>query len=479
MNKDILKCEASKILEIAEDSSGSEIYMSVKLVLLDTLVNLNGVQYTEDFIHNIAENKQEYLAIPLVCEVNKLESGKTKNLGHKFDKKTGKFGTQMIGSFIDFSTQKNGDVLELIGEARIPKRFEKVCAAIQDLFEAEELKFSYEIMAADYKVENGTKIVDKSDNNKIIGMAVVSNPAVESAKALALVAAIESDLNIEEAEQEGEEMPKLRNENLTCEEMFAETKTYFENAELDLNQIRAKIYSQLKTLFKDNWYNYDIVFMFMNYIVVKDYNQGDYYKITFSAGESEVTVGEPVKVTISFVETAEKEEIDKMTIEQLQAELNIANEKIKDFDAIIAEKDGAIKTKDVEIAEKQEQINTLSASVITKDAEIASMLPIKEEYEKIQLEKAEAEKVEKKEALKTKYSKLLSAEVLAEPEIAQAIEDLNESVLQAKVIQIALEKAEKTVPEKETKKAFITATRITDDISVNGGTLVSKYITIR
>jgi hypothetical protein len=78
--------------------------------------------------------------------------------------------------------------------------------------------------------------------------------------------------------------------------------------------------------------------------------------------------------------------------------------------------------------------------------------------------------------MKTKYAKLLSAEVMAQKEIAEAIEALNESVLKDKVTELALAAAEKDT-KKNDKKTEI-ATRITDNIDLSGAeptSLRAKY----
>jgi hypothetical protein len=102
----------------------------------------------------------------------------------------------MIGSFIDFEVNENGEVVELIGTARIPKRFYFTCEALKELYEEGNLKFSYEIAVGEYSVSDGVKYVDKSDKNSLIGMCVVSTPAVPKAKATMLSAEIEKDLGI-------------------------------------------------------------------------------------------------------------------------------------------------------------------------------------------------------------------------------------------------------------------------------------------
>lgn len=472
-----LKFVSPRVISLAEETQGSEIYISIKLVLLDSLVNLNNIQYSKEFLQDIEDRKQEFIAIPLMAEVSKLESGKYNNLTHAFNSKTGKFKSQMIGSFVNFYTQEspdNSEILELIGECRVPKRFEKTTAALQELYDNSSLQFSYEVACGEYSSIDGIKYVDKSDKNFLFAMAVVSNPAVISAKALTLVAAIEEDFNILE---EGEILPGERSKDtFTMDEMFKNTKVHLstELAELDLNQIRKKIYNALKGKFADDYWNYDIIDQFPNYVIVQYWNTGDYYKLTYTVSDSDVTLADPVKVTKNYVEI---QEVDNVTVAELEGKVKELETQIASKDTIIAEKETIIQSKDTEIAELNTKVTTLSESVITKDTELAELKTVKASYDTIMAEKAESELAEKKTILKEKYSKLLDETVLAEVEIAEAIDNLNEDVLKNKVVELAMSKATENKPED--KKETLTASRITDSVSIGKNDLVSKYITIK
>jgi hypothetical protein len=477
---DNLKFISPRIISLAEESKGSDIYMTVELVLLDTLVNLNGIQYSKEFLQEIADNKDNYITIPLMAEVNKINQGKTDNLTHAYNKKTGKFTSQMIGSFFDFYTQEspnNKEVLELVGKARIPKRFETVCEVLQALFDEGSLQFSYEIAAGEYKSIDGVKYVDKSDKNFLFAMAVVSSPAVVSAKALTLVAAIENDFNLIEG---GEGVNMQRNkENFTEEMMFANTKVHItELAELDMSQIRKKIYKALKELFKDDYWNWDIADQYPGYFILQNYQDGDYYKMTYTVSDTDITLSEKVKVTKNYQEIGgdpEMATIKELELEVANLKLEIASKDttIKEKENLIAEKDTVISTKDTELAEVNTKVTTLSETVLTNQTELAELKEVKEKYDVIVAEQAKVELAEKKANLKAKYSNLLDEKVMAEVEIAEAVENLNEDVLKNKVVEIAMASATQAKP------SIITASRITDNVSIGKNDLVSKYITVR
>ena len=204
----------------------------------------------------------------------------------------------------------------------------------------------------------------------------------------------------------------------------------------------------MREFLADDWYNYDVKDMAMDYVVLSDYYNGDYYKVDYSVQGENVVLSNKRKVTKTYLDI--KEEEDNMTLAEVQAKLEIAEAKVTELEKTVTEKDTVISEKETVIAESEvkinelnDKVNTLSEAVVTKDNEIAELTVAKTELDQIKVEKAEAEKVEKRETLKVKYSKLLDKDALELPEIAEAIETLNESVLQAKVTEIALEKAEK------------------------------------
>jgi hypothetical protein len=484
-----------KILaSIIELHDSNDVYMTLDVLLITSRVNLNKARFTPDFIHEIVENKDFYIGLPLVCEKEKLEKGKYKQLGHAL-KKDGTFKTEQIGSYVDYYEKEAEDgEWELFGTVRVFKRFKNVCEAIQELFEDKSLFFSVECYVGEYtKKSDGTREIDVNKENKFFGDAIVSFPAEAKSTAQLLIAeALNNDLG-------GGEL------NKTFEDFFKDTKLHFENCELDIYQVQKKVYQKCRDQLGDKMYDYYSTDFGVSFMILQDYVNGDYYRVDYSVNSDDVTISEMYKVTKNYLpvdsglaagstdnktsnvedsECNKNSEINKeeenMTLAEVQAKLETAELKIKDLENTVTEKDTVISEKDTKINELSEQVNTLSETVVVKDNEIAELAKSKEELDKINLEKAEVEKAEKKTALKDKYSKLLSEEVIALPEIAEAIENLDEAVLQAKVVESALEKAEATKVQKDEKpetKTMITASRVTDDINL-GGDLLSKYITI-
>lgn len=156
--------------------------------------NLNSMRVTAAFIEQVVANRQRYIGTPLMVDKLRLESGQYSRLTHLQDERTGAFCSQQIGSFIAFETltEEDGETV-LVGTARVEKRFDRACTAIQQLYDLDKLRVSFEITASVYQQLEDELIIDAADGNNLIGMCIVSIPAYEDAKALALVASMTSD----------------------------------------------------------------------------------------------------------------------------------------------------------------------------------------------------------------------------------------------------------------------------------------------
>ena len=156
--------------------------------------NLNSMRVTAAFIEQVVANRQRYIGTPLMVDKLRLESGQYSRLTHMQDERTGAFCSQQIGSFIAFETltEEDGETV-LVGTARVEKRFERACAAIQQRYDLDKLRVSFEITASVYQQLEDELIIDAAEGNNLIGMCIVSIPAYEDAKALALVASMTTD----------------------------------------------------------------------------------------------------------------------------------------------------------------------------------------------------------------------------------------------------------------------------------------------
>lgn len=123
--------------------------MSVRMRMFSTRPNGNGDAVTEAFINEIVANKEKYVCIPLCADTGKLLNGDYNGLGHMLDSRTGRFLSDQIGSFYNFEKVSDEYGVSLIGEARIAKRNVEICNAINELFEAGKLNFSFELQVGE------------------------------------------------------------------------------------------------------------------------------------------------------------------------------------------------------------------------------------------------------------------------------------------------------------------------------------------
>ena len=490
------QCKSKRVISIGEQQVGNDLFMVIDFALNDTGVNLNEVQYSPNFLLDISEKSSDYAGLPLKVDLKKLLNGNTTALTHNYIPSTGKFYNQMIGSFCKFYTIGKGETLELCGTVKIPKEFAEACDVIQELYDSDALFVSYEIIVGKYiAINNGkVKYVNKDLENYLCAYSIVSQPAVVSAKAMKLCA---------ELIRKGGETLVTGKTEYTKEQFIADFKKNLaikDIAELNYDQVMKNLYSQLKEGLGDNYWDFYICDNGVDFLIMESCSDGNLMRIDFSVDGDAVVILDCYPVTKSYNNIAQNDEGgNNMAKTVAELELEVANLKID-----IAAKDAKLKEKDTEIdtnkknskakdtkneedkkvedkkkketdtktAEIKKQLTTLSESLISKDAEIAELLPIKQAYETAKAAKVEEKLVADRIALKEKFSKLLSAEIISEPEIAEAIEKLDMSLLNSKVVEIAMAKAGDIKPIVET------ASRITDSTKFSGvdaGSLREKY----
>jgi len=432
--------------------------------------------------------------------LKKLVSGNVKNLTHNFIPSTGKFYNQMIGSFCKFYTIGEGESLELCGTVKVPKEFTEACDVIQELYDNGSLFVSYEIIVGKYTIINNGKVkyVDKDPANYLCAYSIVSQPAVVSAKALALCA---------ELIRKGGDTLVAGETKYTQEQFIADFKKNLaikEVAEINYDQVMKSLYTQLKDVLGDNYWDYYICNNGVDFLIMESCMDGCLFKIDFNVDGDTVVIMDCYPVTMSYNEVninnddQNDEGGNNMAKTVAELELEVANLKVEIAakDAKIKEQDTEIDTKtkdlkakdakveedkkatdktkkesDTKTAEIEGKLTTLSESIIAKDKSIAELTIAKEAYDVIIAEKVAKETAEKKVALKDKFSKILSAEVMTE--MAESIEALDEAKLNMKVVEIAMAATAKD------PKHIETASRITDSLSIGKNDLVSKYITIQ
>jgi len=461
-----------KIFELNTESSN--IFMTLKMIILTNNVNLNGAEFTEDFIDGIVSNQQNYIGIALVVDKERLENEEYDKLTHLYS--DGELRTDMIGSFVNFEKSNNEDgSFNLIGEARVLKRFPKTCEAIAELYLNDLLRFSCEVSVAEYGNMTATsrEIPYANGRNSLIGDAIVSSPAEITSKPTLLVASLIADLvsdneDITNSNLEGGQSMTVKREfndnNGIKTEYFGVTET----AELSFDDIR----SQLWTSVNDNTNSYyGIRVVYSSYCIVCDYDCDELYKISYSVSNNEVNIESKdswINVEIVYqaksIQTSSDNGIitqDELNAkcEKLNSELDSANAELETIKAELETVKSELSAKNevVVLNETQsaEQIVSLGLIVEELKGQVSSLMTIKEERDAILAEKAEAKRLVDIEDLKTyalNSKRVTEAELTENTEIAEAIEGLDKSKISIIIAQRVVESelANVVIPEVKT-----------------------------
>ena len=362
---------ASNIL-ISELKSNRR-YMSLSMRMFSTRENLNHVAVTEAFIDNIIANKDEYVCMPLCADVPKMKQKDYRGLTHLYDSKTGTFLADVIGGFYDFEKVSDEFGISLIGHARVNKRIEAVCSAIEELYANNALNFSFEISAGELREENGVTIVDASDNNELTAMAVVSVPAYPESKALDLVA---------------EAKP-------TLEDFYENTK--FIAAEMDLETVRRKFWDALNEyLGEESWHMRPTLFC-LDSVILYDEVCGKSYRAEYLVQGDDVILKDFYEIKFVRAEKGSECEMGMNEVNKL-AEAQVKTEVVAE-EAQVVETIEAAEEAQVEAVEAEAQpAEETAAEVVAEDGsatvEVAEDLPLVEEERRDQEERREGDEPE-------------------------------------------------------------------------------------
>lgn len=252
-----------------------------------------------------------------------------------YDPKTQTFHTQQIGSFYAFERLDDEFGVSLIGEARIAKRNQKVCSALAELFAEGKLNFSWEILAGEYTERDGVTIIDASEKNSLIGMAVVTVPAYPEAKALELVAELDNMKAMEQIFKHTE---------------VRDAQNIF--AQVALETIRAWAFEAMLYVFPDNWYDCEIERICSDCLIVYNVMSAQTFKIDLTISDDGFAVTDVYEVAYMRKEN-NMENIENQVIEEAVEEIAEVTE--------VAEQEAPAE----EVTEEQE----VEVSEVTEEAE--------------------------------------------------------------------------------------------------------------
>lgn len=410
------------------NETSNDIFMELDILLMRATPNLNNYHFTEDFIDEIVNNHDKYSGLPIVADTNKLLSKDYLNLGHNMSPVTGKFYSEQIGSYVTFSKLTGEDgIAELHGQARISKRNSDLIQVLMEMYQTVGLSFSVEVATSDYTIDsNNTLIIGASSSNYLFSDALVSFPACPESQALKLVAELNKSLKGGET---------LKKDILS---------------ELAHDDIR----SQLNDLLNPNrdsegWrvYDYWIVKVFNNYVVVADENKaGVHYKFEYSVSEDNiVTLGEKSNVTIQFVSINEEGGTVNMDINV--NEIIAKNETLvlenEAFKTQLDELKTQIETLTSEKSTLEVSLNESNATVVSLGKEKETLTAQVEELSTFKSEVVEKENTTKIEAIISEVKNELSEEEMTL--VNEVAESKDPEKVQFKVNELCAKKYKETL----------------------------------
>lgn len=465
-----LKDRVSVKPKILSLNDTNDIYMLMNIAILSNEVNYNNLRFTDDFIEGVIENKDSYTGIPFLANKNKLENGDYDSLTHELNKTTGKLETDQIGSFVDFWEEELDGANCLMGSVKIFKRFPETCMAIVDLYNEGELETSCEVLVSEYANTSQGSVKDVHYNkgkNQLIGSAIVTEGAERRAKPTLLVAeAYEKDLatNFEGGDNLGKK--EIYNNGIKVKYHKGT-----ELASLTYYDIESEVYNKLNPVDVENGersFYYYIYEIYNDKVIVMDEKDGDLYSVGYEVDRKTVILDSEedwVKGSYQFV----PDEVDLESLiesrEEKVVELN------KELNKVKGELEVMSKNKELELNEKEEEmqatideltkekealeerIEELEATIVSEKEEKteleATIVDLEEQVEDLAVYKDKFETAEKESKiaeLNAKYSKLVSEETFASEEMVQAIQELDESKLNAIVVsEIDAEKKKASV----------------------------------
>lgn len=187
-----------------------------------------------------------------------------------------------------------------------------------------------------------------------------------------------------------------------------------ETSEMSFEDIRGQLWSQLNSE-KDaegyTIYKYWIMEVYNGYAIINEESTGKNYKISYSTGETEISVdmGSMVEVVNQWVEVQVNPNPEDNTNlstenEELKSQMYEKDKEIDELKTKVASLEGEVKTKEEAMelnqTEANEKIIKLGTVVEGLQEELNSFKPIKEEYDRIQEELKQKELATKRAELK-------------------------------------------------------------------------------
>ncbi|WP_313069782.1 hypothetical protein [Lacrimispora sp.] len=474
---------ASEVVEISE--SNTYLELTSRICYYDD-TNANGVLLPSDG----AEDKSQTLVnMPVQAKYRTNIVGLPTFSGHEMSKDQNgniSFGTQSIGTHTEvYIENANVDVRGVIknlpclyAKYRIWKRYENVVAAVRRLFSIGKLFGSWEIVISSYEYKDGIKTVADYEflANTLLGYEYAKPSYGVDAKALSLSTDMSDGLMVAEAlsqdiishgldkENKAKEDNNLQKKNVTqvaennaegaIEKTPVATLNTTNNDTTEISQLteydlRKKIREACRArLDKWCWISFHFPVEKEVWLEVDDReSELDFVRMTYEVNNDTITVSDPenVKLTVSISEINTK----------------------------VAELESEISTKDDAIIQSGEEISKLKA-------EVSTLTPFKEKFEKDEQEKVAAELQEKKDTLVSSVTKsglITKEEIESSEELKGYVDTLDDKSLKAIL-------AERYMESLNGKETLVSENLHTDEIktataSVNLNNLEDEQLDVK
>jgi hypothetical protein len=422
----------SKAIKLSQTSSRT--YMRLDMIVCDDQPNLNGELLTKEFLENYSET---LIGMPIQVDRARIERGLYSSLTHRAEQ--GELKTDSIGAVdkVWLETDVDTDVTTMYASAKIWKRYSAVCDAIKELYDDNNLKFSWEVI-----VDEGEEIdgINHWKTGEWFAHTIVSMPSYPIAKAQLLVAELKE--NSEENKKEVKDLDGIL------------------IAGMSQSMLREKISAKLE-------YSQWTVETFMddNKAVIRDWEENKYYIVEFSVNGEEVEVNEEMKMEGALIwkpvdEVSEADlrvaELEKEKEELVAkiAELETVEEVVKPVESteevIVAEVVESVEKNEVKepvvdesdkIVKYAEVIAKLSETVKTLEAKVEELEPYRLQAEKLAEEKVLAELNAVKESLKNTAQSIVGEGNEITAEMATAVEEADEKALKVAIAEFVIANA--------------------------------------
>ena len=337
--------------------------------MFSTRANLNRCAVTEAFIDDIIANKDDYVCMPLCADVSKLKNKDYRGLTHLYDKTRGVFLADEIGGFYDFEKVNDEYGVSLIGYARINKRSDLVCEAIQELYDQGKLNFSFEISAGAVSIVDGITIVDANEDNELTAMAVVSIPAYPESTALDLVA---------EAQQSIEQ--------------------FYENAqvlisEMDFETVRERFFKLLYMHHGgEHPYSPRVLLFCVDCVIFYEEVAGKTFKVEYMVDEGEFIIKDVYEVKFERSEGSEEEmNVNPENVQEMEAAVEVTEavaEVESNSEAVVSEESVVEVAETVEV-EAAEETEAADGTANVEDAHVEAETACETAYAEVDHTEAE------------------------------------------------------------------------------------------